>query len=191
MNYGELIIIAMALAMDATAYSFAYGLMLREKRCSTSLQLALATGLFQMLMPLIGYLGGAPIRSYVEIYAPYIVSGIFLLLGASIIKQAFSGKEEATSPRPLTLATLLLIAIATSIDALAVGACLAIGELICHNICFSQTLLATVIIGLITVLLSLAGFHAATFLHRFPTRYLHMIAGLLLIILAMKQLISI
>ena len=58
MNYAELIVIALILALDATVYSFSYGLILRTRRVVSSLLLALTVGGFQMAMPLLGYWGG-------------------------------------------------------------------------------------------------------------------------------------
>lgn len=189
MNYAELIVIAPVLALDATVYSFSYGLILRVRRTVSSLWLALTVGLFQMLMPLLGFLGGQELRSYVDTWAPWIVLAVFVLLGLGIIRHAWTEQEDApAAAAPLGISALLLVGIATAIDALAVGACMALGDLVGCNLCFGQVLLASSVIGGVTFVCSLAAFHAARLLHRLPTRWLESIAGLLLIGLGVKQL---
>lgn len=189
MNYAELIVIALVLALDATVYSFSYGLILRVRRAVSSLWLALTVGAFQMAMPLLGFWGGQELRSYVDTWAPWIVLAVFLLLGLGIIRHAWMEQEEdAVSAAPLALGAMLLVGIATAIDALAVGACMALGDLVGCQLCPGQVLLASAIIGIITFICSLAAFHLARLLHRLPTRWLETLAGLLLIALGVKQL---
>lgn len=189
MNYTELIVIALVLALDATVYSFSYGLILRVRRVICSLWLALTVGGFQMAMPLLGFWGGQELRSYVNAWAPWIVLAVFLLLGVGIIRHAWAEQEdEEASSTPLGVFALLLVGIATAIDALAVGACMALGDLVGCRLCVGQVLLAAGIIGAITFVCSLSAFHLARLLHRLPTRWLETLAGLLLIALGVKQL---
>lgn len=189
MNYAELIVIALILALDATVYSFSYGLILRTRRVVSSLLLALTVGGFQMAMPLLGYWGGQELRGYVDAWAPWIVLVVFVLLGVGVIRHAWSQQEEETaSVSPLGVAALLLVGVATAIDALAVGACMALGDLVGCRLCMGQVLLASGIIGAITFVCSLSAFHLARLLHRLPTRWLETLAGLLLIALGVKQL---
>lgn len=188
MNYAELIVIALVLALDATVYSFSYGLILRVRRTVSSLWLALTVGAFQMAMPLLGFWGGQELRSYVDAWAPWIVLAVFLLLGLGIIRHARVEQEEAASATPLGLMALLLVGIATAIDALAVGACMALGDLVGCCLCPGQVVLAAGIIGIITFVCSLSAFHLAQLLHRLPTRWLETLVGLLLIALGVKQL---
>ena len=189
MNYAELIVIALVLALDATAYSFSYGLILRARRVVSSLLLALTVGGFQMAMPLLGYWGGQEIRAYVETWAPWIVLVVFVLLGIGVIRHAWTQQEdEEVSASPLGFVALMLVGIATAIDALAVGTCMALGDLVGCRLCVGQVVLAASIIGAITFVCSLSAFHLARMLHRLPTRWLETVAGLLLIALGVKQL---
>lgn len=189
MNYAELIVIALVLALDATVYSFSYGLILRTRRVVSSLLLALTVGGFQMAMPLLGYWGGQELRGYVDAWAPWIVLVVFVLLGVGVIRHAWAEQEdEAASSTPLRLFAMLLVGIATAIDALAVGACMALGDLVGCRLCMGQVLLASGIIGLITFICSLSAFHLARLLHHLPTRWLETVAGLLLIALGVKQM---
>lgn len=187
MNYIEITLIALALAVDATVYAFSYGLVLRQGRTTAALWLALTAGLFQAGMPLLGYWGGEVLRSVVSTWAPSVVLVVFGILGGSIIYKAWheSTAEEQASATPLGVVALLVVGVATSIDALAVGACMALG-----NIGGPQLQLgpAVCIIGSITFLCALASFHSARLLHHLPTRWLETLAGLLLIGLGVQNL---
>ncbi len=192
MNVAEIVVVAFALAVDATVYSFSYGLILRERRLRSSVVLALVVGLFQAGMPLIGYLGGLKVRDAVAAWDHWIVLVVFGLLGGSIIRQAWCGDEEdcdASSPSPLGLAALLLVGVATSIDALAVGACMALGSIGGSNLSPLELGLAVSLIGGVTFACSLSAFHAARPLQKLPTRWLETFAGLLLIGLGAQNLL--
>lgn len=188
MNYLEITLIALALAVDATVYAFSCGLVLRHGRRWAALRLALTVGGFQAGMPLLGYWGGEALRTVVSIWAPWVVLGIFTLLGGSVIYNSWKGTEEAgtVSGTAPGICGLLVVGVATSIDALAVGACMALG-----NIGGPQLQLgpAVGIIGGITFICALASFHSARLLHRLPTRGLETLAGILLIGLGIHNLI--
>lgn len=186
MNYLEIILIALALAVDATVYAFSYGLVLRQRRSWAALWLALSVGLFQAGMPLLGYWGGEALRTIVSTLAPWIVLGVFSLLGGSIIYKAWSQKEDAdqVSATPLGICGLLLVSIATSIDALAVGVCMALGNIGGAQL---QLLPAVSLIGGITFVCALVSFHSAQLLHHLPTRWLETAAGALLILLGVHN----
>ena len=129
----ELLIISLVLAVDATVYSFSYGLVLRCCRLRNSLWLALTVGLFQAGMPLLGYLGGESVREIVAQWQSGIVATVFCGLGAYIIYGAWTEDEEneccSKDCNPLGLIALLLVGIATAIDALAVGVAMALGDI--------------------------------------------------------------
>ena len=182
MNYAELTIIALALAMDAAVYSFSCGLITREERVRRALALAATVGLFQGGMLLLGYGGGCSLRQIVAAYAPWVVLAIFLFLGISIIRNAWMPKDdEEQEEAPHSIGTLLLVGIATSIDALAVGGCIALGELLGGNTSPLRAAEAAAWVGGITLLCSLAAFGASSVLHKLPVRALETLGGLLLI----------
>lgn len=190
----EIIIIAFALAVDATVYSFSYGLVLRCCRLRNSLWLALTVGAFQAGMPLLGYLGGEKVRDYVAQWQSGIVAAVFCGLGAYVIYGAWKGDEDecdccSKDCNPLGLLALLLVGIATAIDALAVGVAMALGDIGGTNLSLPQLILHVSIIGAVTFVCSLAAFHSARLLHHLPTRWLESIAGLLLIALGLKSLL--
>lgn len=187
MNYLEISLIALALAVDATVYAFSYGLVLRQGRGMAAFWLALTVGIFQAGMPLLGYWSGEVLRSVVSSWAPWVVLVVFGLLGGSIIYKAWreEGAEEA-SATPLGLAGLLIVGVATSIDALAVGACMALGDIGGPQLRLG---LAVGIIGIITFICALVSFHSARLLHHLPTRWLETTAGLLLIGLGVQNIL--
>lgn len=190
----EIIIIALALAVDATVYSFSYGLVLRCCRLRNSLWLALTVGAFQAGMPLLGYLGGEEVRDYVAQWQSGIVAAVFCGLGAYVIYGAWKGDEDecdccSKDCNPLGLIALLLIGVATAIDALAVGIAMALGDIGGTNLSLPQLFLHVSIIGAVTFVCSLAAFHSARLLHHLPTRWLESIAGLLLLALGLKSLL--
>lgn len=189
MNYLEITVIALILAVDATVYAFSYGLVLRERRVAASLWLALSVGAFQACMPLLGYWGGEALRSAVDAWAPWLVLVVFGVLGGNVIYQAWSsdsdGEEEA-SATPLGFVGLMLVGVATSIDALAVGACMALGDIGGPRLLLGQ---AVGIIGVLTFVCALLAFHSARFLHHFPTRWLETAAGVLLLLLGVQGIL--
>lgn len=186
MNYLEITLIALALAVDATVYAFSYGLVLRQGRGMAALRLALTVGAFQAGMPLLGYWGGEALRSVVSTWAPWVVFVVFGILGGSIIYKAWNGaaEEQQASASPLGLVALLLVGIATSIDALAVGACMALGEIGGPQLLLGR---AAGLIGGITFICAMVSFHSARLLHHLPTRWLETLAGLLLIGLGVQN----
>lgn len=190
MNIAEIILIGLALAMDATVYAFSYGLILRSHRRLSSFLLALSVGVFQFGMPLLGYAGGSALRDLVSQWAPWIVLAVFTLLGASVIRAAWCGEEEEhVSATPLGLMGLLGVGVATSIDALAVGGCMALGTMVGATLSVWQVTAAAGIIGLITFLCAELSFHASLLLRRLPVHWLETLAGLLLIGLGVQQVL--
>lgn len=186
----EISIIGVILAMDATVYAFSYGLLLRQKRAASALWLALTVGFYQFAMPLLGYGCGSLIREWVAAWSPWIVLAVFTALGANIIREAWSKEEdeEKQNGTPLGFLGLMLVGIATSIDALAVGGCMAIGSIGGADLCFADILLACGLIGLITFILPLLSFGSTRLLHRLPTQWAETLAGLLLIGMGVKNL---
>lgn len=188
MNVGELLIISLALAVDAATYAFSYGLVLRQRRGVSALLLALTVGVFQAGMPLLGYMGGLGLRSAVQEWGNWMVLGIFCALGGSVIWKAWRGESETQSAKPLGLWGLLLVGLATSMDAFAVGICLALGHVIGQNLSAAQLGIAVGVIGLVTFVSAEACFHLSRLLHRLPERLLQTLAGGMLIALGFSQL---
>ena len=98
MSYISIILLAIALSIDACVVSFSYGITFTEKRLKNSLSLAICTGLFQGIMPTIGYYLTGCVKSFIEPYAGLIVFLIFTYLGLKIIKEAFDTALKESDP---------------------------------------------------------------------------------------------
>lgn len=141
--------------------------------------LAVTMGLFQGLMPVIGYIGAGVISRYVSAFSAWLSFAIFFILGLKFIFEAFDKKEEEICC--IGFKCLISMGIATSIDALVAGA----------SIKFSHTelLVPAVLIGAASFLMSLAGFWFGNSFKNFPSKYLEIAGGIILIGLAIKAVI--
>lgn len=120
MSLITLFITAVGLSMDAFAVSICKGLALKKIDLRKACLVGLWFGGFQALMPLLGYLLGSQFKQSVETIDHWIAFALLTLIGISMIKEALS-KEEDKTDDSLSVRTMLLLAVATSIDALAVG----------------------------------------------------------------------
>lgn len=120
MSLIDLCLLSIGLAMDCFTVSIACGVILRRVLVGALLRIALLFGLFQALMPALGWMGTTHFAHYVEAYDHWIAFALLAYLGARMIRSAFSSEEERHF-NPLRLGTQLTLAVATSIDALAVG----------------------------------------------------------------------
>ena len=120
MSYLELFVIAVGLSMDAFAVSICKGLSVRRLKPRHNLICGLYFGGFQALMPVIGWLLGRQFESLIKSIDHWIAFALLVLIGANMIREAVKNEEEnlndSFSPK-----TMLPLAVATSIDALAVG----------------------------------------------------------------------
>lgn len=172
----EVLLLAFALGIDCCVVSFSQGLVFTSNRVKSSLALAFTMGLFQGLMPVIGYTGAGTVSRYVAAYSAWISFAIFLILGLKFIFEAFEEKEEKICC--IGLKCLISMGIATSIDALVAGASIKFSG--------SGLLLPAILIGFASFLMSLAGFWGGNCFKKFPSGYLEIAGGLILIGLAIK-----
>ena len=160
MSILELWLLAVALAMDCFTVSIVFGVLLRKIEWRTILVVAFLFGLFQAMMPLAGWLATNSFSSLIEDYDHWIAFGLLAFLGGRMIKESFSDDEEegeaeaeATHINPRKLKTQLVFAVATSIDALAVGisfTCLGFNTI-------SSLSLPLLIIGFVSLAFSIVG----------------------------------
>ncbi len=151
MPFWEIFVVAVGLSMDAVAVSLAASASNRARGTRAMFRLSFHFGLFQALMPLVGWFIGRSVAPYIESFDHWIAFALLTLVGGRMIRAAFGGVEADLGRDPSKGATLVMLSVATSIDALAIGLTLAmIGDGIW---------LACVVIGLVTAGLStLAGF---------------------------------
>lgn len=112
--------LALALAMDCFAMSVTSGIILGRRVLRVEFLMAFLFGLFQAMMPFFGWLGMSFFREYIEAFDHWIAFLLLLFLGVRMIIESFKKQEEKTF-NPRSLSVILLLAVATSIDALAVG----------------------------------------------------------------------
>ena len=178
MSLMEIYLLAIALSIDACVVSLSYGLVIEKQKRLNSLLLAIFTGFFQFLMPILGYYFANLLHVYIEKFASYIVFMIFAYLGVKFIKEAFQKHKE--TPRCLGLVCLLGIAVATSLDAFSAGVSILLSK--------NEILFPACLIGVITFVNSLVGFWSGYMLKKTQTFYLEIAAGIILLSLGIKAL---
>ncbi|MDP2167249.1 MAG: manganese efflux pump MntP family protein [Thermodesulfovibrionales bacterium] len=149
MDAFTILFIAVGLAMDTFAVSVASGIAVRPLRLSHVLRMAMSFGLFQAVMPIIGWSAGFGMRDFISGVDHWVAFGLLSIIGSKMIAESFSLKSKEKAAAPPGIYTLLILSIATSIDALAVGLTLSFLNV--------PILSPALIIGAVTFLLSLAG----------------------------------
>jgi len=183
MNYLEIILISIGLAMDCFAVSFSAGATQVKLTLKNALVLGLFFGFFQAIMPLIGWAGGAVVVEKISHIDHWITFGILGFLGGKMIIEAIWGKEDEQKQNIMKLGTLLILSIATSIDALAVGFSFALA-----NVNIWITILC---IGIASFLFSLFGVYAGKKLcHFIKSSYAEILGGIILISIGIKILLE-
>ena len=181
----ELLILAVGLSMDAFAVSVCKGLAMKKAGAKELCIVGCWFGGFQALMPLICYLLGTAFEQYITSFDHWIAFALLTLIGANMLREAFSKDEEESAGASLSFGTMLVLALATSIDALAVGITLtflveSIGYLI----------FAVLSIGIITFILSAIGVRVGNL---FGVKYKKgavISGGVILILLGVKILLE-
>jgi len=142
--------IAVALAMDAFAVALAAGVTLERITGRHLFRFGFHFGLFQAMMPVIGWLAGITVQQWISAYDHWIAFGLLAFVGIKMIREAFEETDEETSPTdPTRGLTMVMLAVATSIDALAVGLSLGMLEV--------SVWLPAVVIGLVCGVLTVVG----------------------------------
>ena len=184
MSIWEVLIIAVGLSMDAFAVALCKGLSMKKLNIKYGIIIALFFGVFQALMPLIGWFISSRFEKYIKAYDHWIAFAILLIIGAKMIIDAI---KESRDPEKETefrfkVTEMLILAVATSIDALAVGVSFGLLEI---NIWSSIS-----IIGCVTFILSFIGVIIGNFFgSRFKTKA-EIAGGIILILLGVKILLE-
>lgn len=144
----NIIAIAVALSMDAFAVSIATGAMLKQVSARQTFRLSWHFGLFQAMMPVIGWSAGLSVRTLIESYDHWVAFGLLAFVGIHMIREALNPKSpDETKKDPTKGITLVMLSVATSIDALAIGVGLSMLNL---NIWISAVIIG-IIAGLVTI----------------------------------------
>ena len=182
MGFAELLLLGVGLSMDAFAVSVCKGLAMKKATLKAELTCGVWFGGFQALMPLIGFYLGTLFAEAIQAFDHWVAFGLLVLIGGNMLKEAL-GEEEECPCADLSVRTMFLMAVATSIDALAVGISLAmVGDV---NIWAAVSL-----IGVTTFALSAVGVAVGNV---FGSRYekkAEMAGGVILILLGVKILLE-
>ncbi len=182
MSLGVVCLLGIGLAMDAFAVAVCKGLAMKKAGLKEALICGIWFGVFQGIMPLIGYFMGKNFQKYIEEYDHWIAFGLLLLLGLNMIKESFCaevGEENAG----VGVRDMLVPAIATSIDAMAVGITFAFLD-------SGRVALSVILIGCITCVISAIGVKLGCI---FGTRYRGVatrIGGVILVLIGLKILLE-
>lgn len=181
MGFWELLLLGVGLSMDAFAVSVCKGLAVQRADKKTALVCGLWFGFFQALMPVIGFFLGRIFADAIEAVDHWVAFGLLSIVGVNMIKEALEEGESDADP-DLSARAMLPLAVATSIDALAVGVSLAMAEV---NIWTAVTL-----IGVTTFLLSAAGSLVGGVFGRKYEKKAEIFGGVTLIFLGLKILLE-
>ena len=181
MSLLTLFVTAVGLSMDAFAVAICKGLAMKKLSWKKALIIGLWFGGFQALMPTIGYLLGTRFESYVTAIDHWIAFVLLALIGANMVKESFS-KEEESSNDAVDFKTMFLLAIATSIDALAVGVTYAFLQV--------RIVPAVSFIGVITFTLSIVGVKIGNVFGLKYKSKAELTGGIILIVMGIKILLE-
>ena len=181
MHLLELFLIATGLSFDTFAVSLSTGLTVSNIKFWQGVKIAFVLAFFQTIMPLIGWIGGVQVEKYIASYDHWIAFSLLAALGIKMILESFK-KEEEKKFNPLLFSVLIGMAVATSIDALVVGLCLAMIK--------TNIYLALIIIGSVTFLVSMTGMLFGKKANGRSGKKVEILGGLILIGIGLKILIG-
>ena len=180
MDMITIILIALGLAMDAFTVSITSGFALRSLKIRHAFRIAVFFGLFQTIMPGIGWLAGNNLRGFISGVDHWIAFGLLSIIGCKMIFESTQMRSNGKEIDPLNIYVLLILSVATSVDALAVGLSLSFLNI--------SIVTPAIIIGMITFLLSFLGvFLGNRFGHIFENK-IEIVGGLILIGIGAKIL---
>ncbi len=187
MGIGELLLLALGVSMDAFAVSICKGLCMKKATLKASCTCGVWFGGFQAIMPLIGFLLGSLFADAIQAVDHWVAFALLAVIGFNMLKEAFEKKEEEACPVDgevdMSVKTMFVMAVATSIDALAVGISLAMAGDV-------NIIMAVSLIGLFTFGMSAVGVQIGNvFGSRFEKKA-QLAGGLILIVLGVKILLE-
>lgn len=175
-------LIALALAMDAFAVSIASGITIRKARVKHALIMGAWFGSFQAIMPLLGWLAGLKLRGYISEIDHWVTFVLLSFIGGKMIYESFKIQAIEERTNPFASHVLFILALATSIDALATGLSFAVLKV--------EIFTPAVVIGVITFIMSFAGVLIGERGAHFFEKKIEFIGGLVLIGIGTKILLS-
>lgn len=183
MDFVTVLIIGIGLAMDAFSVSVTDGIVIKNPKPQEAAKIALFFGAFQFLMPCAGYILGSAFAKYITAFDHWIAFVLLAFIGGKMLFEALCEKDDVEEIKnPLSFTTLLVLAVATSIDALAVGVTFAtVG---------TSILSASAVIGVVTFFISFAGVYIGSKCGNLLGNKAEIAGGLVLIGIGVKILIE-
>lgn len=183
MSLISVLLIALGLAMDAFAVSITSGITIKNLKARHALLVGAVFGIFQAVMPVLGWVLGQWAYRFISFIDYWVAFGLLLFVGGHMIMQSMQPEDEESGPKnPLHLPTLLTLAVATSIDAFAIGLSLSMLRV--------SILMPVLVIGLVTFALSFAGVYFGRLFGHLNEKKMEVAGGLVLIGLGIKMLVE-
>ena len=178
----NIILIAISLAMDCFAVSIAGGATVTKLKIKDALKIGLSFGLFQAVMPLIGWFIGLSFRELIENTGHWVAFGLLCAIGIKMIYETLKSRNEKRKINLVKLPLLLVLSVATSIDALAAG--------ISFSLLNISLYLSAAIIGLFAFVFSISGYIIGNKIGHFLENKVGLIGGIILIGIGVKILVE-
>jgi len=178
----NIVLISISLAMDCFAVSIAGGATISKPKITSALKVGVSFGFFQAMMPLIGWTIGFSFRSLIENVDHWIAFSLLLIIGIKMLYEAFKKNPENNKTDITRLPTLLILSVATSIDALVVGISLSILD--------RSIYLSILTIGLFAFIFSVSGYYLGHRIGKIVGNKVEIIGGIILIGIGIKILIE-
>lgn len=182
MGFFELFIVGVGLSMDAFAVSVCKGLSLEKCSFKKALIAGLYFGAFQAIMPMLGYYLGSTFAEYLSSFDHWIAFGLLVIIGAKMMKEAFDKDACNNASGSFKTGDMLLSAVATSIDALAVGVSFSFLQV--------EILPAAAIIGITTMLISMLGIKIGSLFGTKLKARAELLGGVILVLIGIKILLE-
>ena len=178
----EILLIAVGLALDAFAVSLVAGTLRQTRAPRPIFRLSFHFGLFQFLMPVLGWYGGSTVAHLISAWDHWVALGLLSLVGGRMIRSGLDRSMESFPTDPSRGMTMVMLSVATSIDALAVGLSLAMLRV---NVWYPAA-----VIGVVTAALSVVGILAG---HRLGVRFgkrMEVLGGIILILIGLRIVVA-
>ena len=182
MDFVSVMLIALGLAMDAFAVALGVGTTRQDIWFRPGFRLSFHFGLFQFMMPILGWLGGATIVHFIASWDHWIAFALLAYVGGKMIKESFGESAPRNGSDPTRRWTLVMLAIATSIDALAVGLSLAMIKV--------DILYPSLVIGIVAALMTALGLALGKRLGVQFGKRMELVGGLILIGIGLRVVVS-
>ena len=184
MSFLSILIIAVGLGMDAFSVAIGIGAVRGRVSPGPVLRLSVSFGIFQFFMPVLGWLAGRTVVERISAYDHWVAFGLLLFVGARMIHESFAGEGRERTDRedPTRGWTLLMLSVATSIDALAVGMTMALLK--------TPILYPSAVIGIVAFAMTMAGMLVGRQLASLFGRKVELLGGLILIGIGVQILIE-